>query len=150
MKIAVGHLSGRKAVRLPNIRSIGAANQAARWEGLSARIRFARTNSIFNFAVCFRRPRYRVFRYRSCPLSCPLTTANTRSTFALTDDFSCSLRLICACERPEFFLYLVSFPLQFLPSCSKSNFQLDTIPKVFLRHCRQTFPCYKKPHLLHC
>ena len=36
---------------------IGAPDQAARREGLSARIRFARANSIFSFAVCFRRPR---------------------------------------------------------------------------------------------
>lgn len=79
----------------------GTRNQANRREGLSARIRFARANSIFSFAICFRRPRYRVFRYRSCPL----TTANTCSTFALTDDFSCSLRLICDFEHLELFLY---------------------------------------------
>ena len=34
----------------------GALNQAVR-QGLSARIRFAKANIIFNFAVCFRRPR---------------------------------------------------------------------------------------------
>ena len=33
----------------------GTLNQAAR-QGMSARIRFARANIIFNFAVCFRRP----------------------------------------------------------------------------------------------
>ena len=33
----------------------GTLNQAAR-QGMSARIRFARGNIIFNFAVCFRRP----------------------------------------------------------------------------------------------
>ena len=39
-------------------------NQTAR-QGLSARIKFASANIIFSFAVCFRSPRYRVFRYRS-------------------------------------------------------------------------------------
>ena len=34
----------------------GRLNQAVR-QGLSARIRFAKANIIFNFAVCFRRPR---------------------------------------------------------------------------------------------
>ena len=67
----------------------GILSQAAR-QGLSARMRFASANSIFSFAVCFRSPRYRVFLY----LNCPFTTPNTCSTFALTEDFSCSRRLI--------------------------------------------------------
>ena len=74
-------------------------NQTAR-QGLSARTRFAKANSIFSFAVCFRRHRYRVFRY----LNRPFTTAKICSTFALTDDFSCSRRLICALDRADLFL----------------------------------------------
>ena len=68
-------------------RCMGKPNQAGK-QRLSARIRFASANNIFNFAVCFRRPRYRVFRYRNRPF----TTPKTCSTFARTDDFSCSLR----------------------------------------------------------
>ncbi len=68
-------------------RYMGKLNQAGK-QRLSARIRFASANNIFNFAVCFRRPRYRVFRYRNRPF----TTPKTCSTFARTDDFSCSLR----------------------------------------------------------
>ena len=68
-------------------RCMGKLNQAGK-QRLSARIRFASANNIFNFAVCFRRPRYRVFRYRNRPF----TTPKTCSTFARTDDFSCSLR----------------------------------------------------------
>lgn len=45
----------------PRNRSAGKANQATR-QGLSARIRFARANTKFSLAVCFRRPRYCVFR----------------------------------------------------------------------------------------
>ena len=59
--------------------------QAAR-QGLSARIRFANANMILNLARCFSSPRYRVFR--NC--SCFLTTPNTCSTFARTEDFACS------------------------------------------------------------
>ena len=59
--------------------------QAAR-QGLSARIRFANANMILNLALCFSSPRYRVFRKRSCFL----TTPNTCSTFARTEDFACS------------------------------------------------------------
>ena len=78
-----------------NVR-ICALTQAAR-QGLSARIRFASANRIFNLAVCFRNPRYRVFRkYSSC-----FTTAKTCSTLARTEDFSRSLRLICALVRLE-------------------------------------------------
>ena len=78
-----------------NVR-ICALTQAAR-QGLSARIRFASANRIFNLAVCFRNPRYRVFRkYSSC-----FTTAKTCSTLARTEDFSRSLRLICALDRLE-------------------------------------------------
>ena len=68
-------------------RCMGKLNQAGK-QRLSARIRFASANNIFNFAICFRRPRYRVFRYRNRPF----TTPKTFSTFARTDDFSCSLR----------------------------------------------------------
>lgn len=109
----------------------GAPDQAARREGLSARIRFARANSIFSFAVCFRRPRYRVFRY----LSCPLTISNTCSTFALTDDFSCSLRLTCACEHLEVFLcwdglrltlYLFFLPCLFFTTASSRFHHQDS------------------------
>lgn len=39
----------------------GALNQTVRFF-LSARYRFANANIIFNLAVCFRKPRYRVFR----------------------------------------------------------------------------------------
>ena len=80
---------------------MGALNQADRREGLSAKIRFASANSISSLAVCIRRPRYRVFRYPNCPFM----TANTCSTLALTDDFSCSLLLICPLERLDLFLY---------------------------------------------
>ena len=59
--------------------------QAAR-QGLSARIRFANANMILNLARCFSSPRYRVFRKRSRFL----TTPNTCSTFARTEDFACS------------------------------------------------------------
>ncbi len=59
--------------------------QAAR-QGLSARISFASANNMFNFTVRFRRPRYRVFRNRSC-----FATAKTCSTLARTEDFSRSL-----------------------------------------------------------
>ena len=59
--------------------------QAAR-QGLSARIRFANANMILNLALCFSSPRYCVFRKRSCFL----TTPNTCSTFARTEDFACS------------------------------------------------------------
>ena len=68
-------------------RCMGKLNQAGK-QRLSARIRFASANNILNFAICFRRPRYRVFRYRNRPF----TTPKTCSTFARTDDFSCSLR----------------------------------------------------------
>ena len=63
----------------------GALIQAAR-QGLSARIRFANANMILNLALCFSSPRYRVFRKRSCFL----TTPNTCSTFARTEDLACS------------------------------------------------------------
>ena len=56
---------------------------------LSARYRFANANMIFSLAVCFRRPRYRVFRYWNSRF----TIAKTCSTLHLTDDFSCSLFL---------------------------------------------------------
>lgn len=98
--------------------NMGALNQAARREGLSAKIRFASANSIFSLAVCFRRPRYRVFRYPNCPFM----TANTCSTLALTDDFSCSLLLICPLERLDLFLYCdglrLIWYLIFFPVCS--------------------------------
>ena len=106
-------------------------HQTAR-QGLSARIRFARANSIFIFAVCFGRPRYRVFRKPNCPF----TTPNTCSTFALTDDFSCSRRLIWAWERTDSFLicdgrrlvlYLIFFPLVFLVMAS-SRFSAPRYP----------------------
>lgn len=57
---------------------------------------------IFSFAICFRRPRYRVFRYQSCFF----TTAKTCSTLARTEDFSRSWRLICARERVDAFFAL--------------------------------------------
>ena len=71
-----------------NFRPQGALNQAVR-DFLSARYRFANANMIFSLAVCFRRPRYRVFRYRNNRL----TIAKTCSTLHLTDDFSCYLFL---------------------------------------------------------
>ena len=74
----------------------GNLNHTAR-QGLSARIRFASANRIFSLAVCFLKPRYRVFRYRNSPL----TTPNTCSTLARTDDFSCSLRFSCAWDLIE-------------------------------------------------
>ena len=111
---------------------MGALNQAARREGLSAKIRFASANSIFSLAVCFRRPRYRVFRYPNCPFM----TANTCSTLALTDDFSCSLLLICPLERLDLFLYcdglrliwyLIFLPCLFLTIAS-SRFSASIYP----------------------
>lgn len=72
---------------------MSALTQAAR-QGLSARIRFTRANMILNLAFCFSRPRYRVFRKRSCFF----TTPNTCSTFARTDDFACSASLTTACS----------------------------------------------------
>ena len=50
---------------------------------------------IFSFAFFFRRPRYRVFRYRSYFF----TTEKTCSILARTEDFSRSRRMICARER---------------------------------------------------
>ena len=93
------HCTPRFNQRFPNfvLRLQGNSNQTAR-RGLSAKIKFAKANIIFSLAVCFCRPRYRVFRYRSWPL----TTAKTCSTFARTDDFSCSLRLSCPWERVDF------------------------------------------------
>ena len=67
-------------------------------QGLSARIRFASVSRIFNFAVCFRRPRYLIFR--KC--SCCFTAAKTCSTLARTEDFSHSLRSIYALDRAEY------------------------------------------------
>ena len=60
----------------------GAQGQTA-GQRLSAITKFASANSIFSLAVCFDRPRYRVFRYRNCPFM----TANTCSALAHTDDF---------------------------------------------------------------
>lgn len=100
--MSIGDLTRDKLI-IPTVNSdrnvsqnvhICALTQAAR-QGLSARIRFASANNMFNFAVCFRRPRYRVFRKRSCCF----TTAKTCSTLARTEDFSRSLRLICALDR---------------------------------------------------
>ena len=59
--------------------------QAVR-QGLSARSRSANANIILHFAHCFSSPRYRVLQKRSCFL----TTPNTCSTFARTEDFACS------------------------------------------------------------
>ena len=70
----------------------GALTQAAR-QGLSARIRFANANMILNLACCFSSPRYRVFRKRSCFL----TTPNTCSTFARTEDFARSAFFAAYC-----------------------------------------------------
>ena len=100
----------------------GALTQAAR-QGLSARIRFASANMILNFACCFSSPRYRVFRKRSCFL----TTPNTCSTFARTDDFTCSafLAAYCplllsffTCEGRWLILYLILWPDLFLTMAS--------------------------------
>ena len=60
----------------------GALNQTVR-DFLAARYRFANANMIFSLAVCFRRPRYRVFRYRKIFFM----TAKTCSTLQRTDDF---------------------------------------------------------------
>lgn len=60
----------------------GTLNQTVR-DFVAARYRFANANIIFNFAVCFRRPRYRVFRYRKIFFM----TAKTCSTLQRTDDF---------------------------------------------------------------
>ena len=73
--------------------------QAVR-QGLSARGRSANANIILHLARCFRAPRYRVLRKRSCFL----TTPNTCSTFARTEDFACS----------AFFASYWSLPLSFL------------------------------------
>lgn len=75
-----------KAIGLPRtFARKSALTQAAR-QSLSARIRFANANMMLNLAPCFSIPRYRVFRKRSCFL----TTPNTCSTFARTEDFACS------------------------------------------------------------
>lgn len=75
-----------KAIGLPRtFARKSALTQAAR-QGLSARIRFANANMMLNLAPCFSSPRYRGFRKRSCFL----TTPNTCSTFARTEDFACS------------------------------------------------------------
>ena len=81
------HISGSA----PEFVRKATANQAVR-PGPSARIRFANASRIFTFAVCFCKPRYCVFRYRSWSFK----TAKTCSTLARTEDFSCSRRLICA------------------------------------------------------
>ena len=87
------HFSGGGLV-LPHIFvRMGALTQAAR-QDLSAKIRFAKANTILNLAFCFSRPRYRVFRKRSCFF----TTPNTCYTFARTDDFACSASLATACS----------------------------------------------------
>ena len=80
---------------LQNVRMCALTQTARR--GLSTRIKFASANNMFNSAVCFCRPRYRVFRKRSCCF----TTTKTCSTLARIEDFSCSLRLICALDRLE-------------------------------------------------
>ena len=78
----------RKRSAMFIFRPQGTLNQAVT-ENLSARYRFANANMIFSLAVCFRRPRYRVFRYWNSFL----TIAKTCSTLHLTDDFSCSFFL---------------------------------------------------------
>ena len=115
MKIVVSQLLSRNTVEFPNIRS-DMRTKSSRQTGRSIsqnqvcqseqHIQFCRLLSQISVS-CFSAP------------SCPLTTANTCSAFTLTDDFSCSLRLICACERPDFFLYwdglrLTLYPI-FLP-----------------------------------
>ena len=85
---------GRAYIR-HSISAAAALIQAVRQDRLSARIRFASANRIFSLAICFRRPRYLVFRYRSWPF----TTPKTCSTLARTEDFSFSRRLICPRER---------------------------------------------------
>ena len=50
-------------------------------------------------AVCFCKPRFRVFRYRNCPF----TTPKTCSALARIEDFSCSLRLSCPCDLADCF-----------------------------------------------
>ncbi len=70
------------SVEPPSLFAQGAQGQTA-GQCLSARTKFASANSIFSLAVCFDRPRYRVFRYRNCSFM----TANTCSTLARTDDF---------------------------------------------------------------
>ena len=86
---------------LPVFARMSALTQAAR-QGLTARIRFARANMILNLAFCFSRPRYRVFRKRSCFF----TTPNTCSTFARMDDFACVASLTAACSSSlSFFIW---------------------------------------------
>ena len=86
---------------LPVFARMSALTQAAR-QGLSARNRFARANMILNLAFCFSRPRYRVFRKRSCFF----TTPNACSTFARTDDFACAASLTVACSSSlSFFIW---------------------------------------------
>ncbi len=81
-----------------NYPSDGTANQAVIWEDLATMIRFIKANTILIFGIYLCNPRYRVFRYRGCPL----TTANTCLSLALTDDFSCPLRFICPADVLEF------------------------------------------------
>ena len=67
--------------------------------------RFASANIIFSLAVCFRRPRYRVFLYPNSRF----TTAKTCSTFALTDDFLCSAFFAAYCPLLESFSLMMFF-----------------------------------------
>src|SRR5699024_10480723 len=80
----ITHQTGKHRLPVAFLRE-SAQLQAAR-QGLSARSRFANANMILNLARCFSSPRYRVFR--NC--SCFLTTPNTCSTFARTEEFAFS------------------------------------------------------------
>ena len=92
--------------------------QAAR-QGLSARIRFANANMILNLACCFSSPRYRVFRKRSCFL----TTPNTCSTFARTEDFARSAFFAAYCPLllSFFWRYLALFSVRYCLNFKVSN-----------------------------
>ena len=107
--------------------------QAAR-QGPSARIRFASASRIFNFAVCFRRPRYRVFRNRSCCF----TTAKTCSTLARAEHVSRSLCLICALDHA---LFLV---LGRRGSLDKSGIYNGSFFRIQPRFVKNSTTCVKK------
>lgn len=127
----------------------GAQGQTA-GQRLSARTKFASANSIFSLAVCFGRPRYRVFRYRNCPFM----TANTCSTLARTDDFWCSAFFALLCPLADSFLicvglrlclYLIFLPCLFrtMASCRFSAPIYPLSPYNSLRRTKTTcsFAC---------
>ena len=122
----------------------GAQGQTA-GQRLSARTKFASANSIFSLAVCFGRPRYRVFRYRNCPFM----TANTCSTLARTDDFWCSAFFALLCPLADSFLICVGLQfclyLIFCPACSE-RWHPAAFPPRYIRCLRIIHFVVQKRH----